>query len=108
MAKRKNEESKNKEKQQKMTDENVLYEIKFVETADGYRLEASGDKALLHRLGIGPRMLGGRKRPGRHAGKRRMLRRRAGQDAFHSPWMPRNRRPRRRGRWDDLPGSVLF
>lgn len=46
-------------------DEKVHYEIKFVETEDGYRLEASGDKEALKRLGIGPNMVGRKRRPGR-------------------------------------------
>lgn len=40
------------------SNEKVHYEIKFVETDDGYRLEASGDKEALRRLGIGPNMVG--------------------------------------------------
>jgi len=39
--------------------EKVHYEIKFVETDDGFRLEASGDKEALRRLGISPNMVGG-------------------------------------------------
>jgi hypothetical protein len=50
---------------EKSMDEKVHYEIKFVEYEDGYRLEASGDKEVLKRLGIGPHMvtnLGNKKR----------------------------------------------
>jgi hypothetical protein len=55
-------------------DEKVHYEIKFVETEDGYRLEATGNKRALKRLGIGPRMVG-RKHPHRKARRSRELRR---------------------------------
>jgi hypothetical protein len=37
--------------------EKIHYEIRFVETDDGYRLEAAGDKHALNRMGIGPNML---------------------------------------------------
>jgi len=50
-------------------DEKVHYEIKFVETEEGYRLEATGDKKALNRLGIGPNMVG-RKRRGGHRGRK--------------------------------------
>lgn len=52
-------------------DEKILYEIKFVETEDGYRLEASGDKAVLRKLGIGPMMVGRKRRSGRQRHWRR-------------------------------------
>ena len=38
-------------------EEKVHFEIKFTETADGYRLEAIGDKEALRKLGISPNML---------------------------------------------------
>ena len=49
---------KNKTNNMNESNEKVHYEIKFVETGDGYRLEASGDKEALRRLGIGPNMVG--------------------------------------------------
>lgn len=58
-------------------DEKVHYEIKFVEYEDGYRLEASGDKEVLKRLGIGPLMvtnLGNKKRPPAHGRRGRRWR----------------------------------
>lgn len=61
------ENYENMEKNKDTMDEKVHYEIKFVETDDGYRLEASGDKEALKRLGIGPGMVG--KRPGSRHGR---------------------------------------
>jgi hypothetical protein len=70
-------EKKNKQSM----DEKIHYEIKFIENEEGYRLEASGDKEVLKRLGIGPNMvinLGPkRSRPtqGRRARRRRGMNR---------------------------------
>lgn len=66
-------------KEHNMDSENKMEEIThfaitFTETKDGYKLEASGDKDALRRLGIGPRMLDKRRtrsRAGRHARRRR-------------------------------------
>jgi hypothetical protein len=57
-------------------DEKVHYEIKFVETEDGYRLEASGDKKALKRLGISPSMVGRKRWSGRRACELRKVNRR--------------------------------
>jgi hypothetical protein len=51
--------------------EKVHYEIKFVETDEGFRLEASGDKDALRRLGIGPNMVGRKQKRGAHERRRR-------------------------------------
>ena len=70
-----NEIEKIKETEKNNTDnmsennEKVHYEIKFVETEDGYRLEATGDKAALKRLGIGPNMVGRGRKHGRGRAK---------------------------------------
>lgn len=82
-------------------DEKILYEIKFVETEDGYRLEASGDKAVLRKLGIGPMMVGRKRRSGRQRHWRRGRPRHAmphatfGQqtETTDQPNQPGNRRP---------------
>lgn len=80
---------KNEEQNKESMNEKVHYEIKFVETEDGYRLEASGDKDALRRLGIGPNMVG--KRRGRGQGRRGNGRRGA--------MAQRNRRMNRRMRF---------
>ncbi len=85
--------------------EKVHYEIKFVETEDGYRLEASGDKEALKRLGIGPRMVGrgrGRRQNGAQAGTRgRRMRRRVN----HRAAAARRRRAMRQAWIEADPGQ---
>lgn len=38
--------------------EKVLQEIRFIETNDGFRIEAKGDKEQLKAMGLGPGMFG--------------------------------------------------
>jgi hypothetical protein len=89
-------------------DEKVHYEIKFTETEDGFRLEATGDKKALKRLGIGPNMVGRRHQSGR-ARRARALRKVNRQqkrlaakarrlERMNQPWAPSGvDRPGRRG-----------
>jgi hypothetical protein len=51
--------------------EKIHYEIRFVETDDGYRLEATGNKHALNRMGIGPNMLNRRRKRGHGAARGR-------------------------------------
>jgi len=98
-----NENMRNMEKNENKTmDEKVHYEIKFVETEDGYHLVATGDKKALKRLGIGPNMFG-RKRRGGHRGNRNWAR------ARHARRM--HRRPegmRGPDRFEQGPGPESF
>ncbi|MCO5183118.1 MAG: hypothetical protein M9928_14140 [Anaerolineae bacterium] len=45
--------------------EKVLQEIRFIETDDGFRIEAKGDKEQLKAMGFGPGMFGFGRRFGR-------------------------------------------
>lgn len=82
-------------------DEKIHYEIRFVETEDGYRLEAKGDKRMLKRLGIGPNMLRrGRSGHRRHRGFRFGPRRRFRGHGYPRP-MNRNM-----GRSPDMESSA--
>jgi len=91
-------ELKNKEKGP--MENKVLYEIRFVETEDGYRIIAKGDKKGLRRMGFGPMsMLGAGRRVhhSRSRGRRmrRMHARRAAMRGEHGG--------HGRGRWGEGP-----
>jgi hypothetical protein len=99
-------ERKDKEKGQ--MDEKVLYEIRYVETEDGFRIEAKGNKKGLRRMGYGPKAIlsrgGGRGRKRRHM-KRRLHARRAAL-AAEGPRGPRDRHGcRGRGPQQDATGE---
>jgi len=84
-------------KEHKNMDEKVLYEIRFVETEDGFRLEATGDKKGLRRMGFGPlSMLGAGRRVQHGRGGRaghRMRRMRARRAAMAGGWGGQGRGP---------------
>lgn len=86
-------ELKNKENEQ-MDENKTVFQIRYVETADGIEITASGDKRLLRRMGLGPLSIMGAGRRVRHGdGGRRMRRMRARRAA-----MAREDRGRGRGR----------
>jgi hypothetical protein len=74
-------ELKNKENEE-MDENKTVFQIRYVETADGIEITASGDKWLLRRMGLGPLSIMGAGRRVRHGrgrgfGGRRMRRMRA-------------------------------
>ena len=94
-------ELKNEEK--KPMENKVLYEIRFVETEDGYRLIAKGDKKGLRRMGFGPMsMLGAGRRVRHDRGRGRHMRRmRARRAAMHGEHGGHGGHGR--GRWGEGP-----
>jgi hypothetical protein len=83
-----NKKTEKKYNEENKMEEKIHFAITFTETDDGYKLEASGDKDTLHRLGISPRMLD----------KRRMRTRASRRHRFHRHAMT-GTSPRRRRRF---------
>jgi hypothetical protein len=78
------------QEEEMIMDEKVLYQIRYVETADGFRVEATGDKDELRKMGFGPHSMmgfGRRVQHGRGPGSRRMrhMRARQNDEKFEAP-----------------------